>query len=91
MTESQGCPFTYIFPAPGRAWLPGYEAGLSDLPADILFQHDFHILGCFLFFFSLLLLLLLIKKGWAEASQTGTIFELLLVQLFNRVGLFGTI
>lgn len=51
MTESQGCPFTYIFPAPGRAWLPGYEAGLSDLPADILFQHDFHILGCFLFFF----------------------------------------
>ena len=39
----------------------------------------------------LLLLLLFLKKGWAEASQTGTIFELLLVQLFSRVGLFGTI
>lgn len=90
MTESQGCPLTYIFSAPGRAWLPGYKAGLSDLPPDILFQHDFHVLGCFLFF-SLLLLLLFIKKGWAEAGQTGTIFELLLVQLLDRVGLFGTI
>lgn len=40
----------------------------------------------FLGFFLLLLLLLLLlflKKGWAEASQTGTIFELLLVQLFS--------
>ena len=34
---------------------------------------------------------LFLKKSWAEASQTGTIFELLLVQLFSRVGLFGTI